>query len=351
MSDRSFFRGKRVFLTGHTGFKGSWLSLLLQDAGADLTGFSLAPEEEPNLFSLLQLQKGMRSVIGDIRDASALQRAFDEAKPEIVFHLAAQPIVRESYRAPVTTFDTNVLGTVHLLECVRRNGGVVSLVNVTTDKVYRNNETNAAFREEDPLGGFDPYSSSKACAEIVTESYQKSFLRAANVAVSTARAGNVIGGGDFAHDRILPDCVRAACRKEPIVVRNPDSIRPYQHVLDPLDAYLCIAQRQYSQIALADHYNIGPDVADCVTTGALTTLFCDAWGEGQRWEHRPDGGPHEATYLRLDCAHIRERLGWIPKWHIDEAISRTVEWAKAFRDGADLRACMLEQIRAFDRAE
>ncbi len=350
MSNHSFYRGKRVFLTGHTGFKGAWLSLLLQEAGAELTGYSLAPDGEPNLFSLLPLERGMRSVIGDIRDFDALKRVFDEAKPEIVFHLAAQPLVRESYRAPRTTFDTNVIGTVNLLECVRLSGGVVSLVNVTTDKVYRNNETNAAFRENDPLGGFDPYSSSKACSEIVTESYQNSFLSAAGVAVSTARAGNVIGGGDFARDRILPDCIRAAYRREIIVVRNPNSIRPYQHVLDPLDAYLEIAQRQLLDPTLAGHYNIGPDVADCVTTGALTTLFCDAWGEEQRWEHRPDGGPHEATYLRLDCAHISERLGWVPNWHIDEAVARTVEWAKAYRDGTDLRACMLEQIRAFDRA-
>ena len=350
MADRSFFRGKRVFLTGHTGFKGSWLALLLLEAGADLTGYALAPQDEPNLFSLLQLKKEMRSVLGDVRDFAALKRAFDESKPEIVLHLAAQPLVRESYRAPLETFETNVMGTVHLLDCVRTFGGVRSLVNVTTDKVYRNNETNAAFREGDPLGGYDPYSSSKACSEIVTESYRSSFLSAAGVAVSTARAGNVIGGGDFARDRILPDCIRAAYGKEPIVVRNPNSIRPYQHVLDPLDAYLEITRRQYEDPAVADHYNIGPDREDCVTTGTLATLFCDSWGEGQRWEHRPDGGPHEATFLRLDCAHISARLGWTPKWHIDEAVRRTVEWAKAYRDGADLRACMLEQIRAFDRA-
>ena len=350
MADRSFYRGKRVFLTGHTGFKGTWLSLLLLEAGADVTGYALAPQDEPNLFSLLHLDKEMHSILGDVRDFAALKRAFDEAKPEIVLHLAAQPLVRESYRAPVETFDTNVMGTVHLLECVRQSNFVKSLVNVTTDKVYRNNETNDAFRENDPLGGYDPYSSSKACSEIVTESYQNSFLRASGVAVSTARAGNVIGGGDFARDRILPDCIRAAYRKEPIVVRNPNSIRPYQHVLDPLDAYLTIARRQYADATLADHYNIGPDMEDCVTTGTLTTLFCDAWGEGQRWEHRPDGGPHEATFLRLDCAKIAERLGITPRWHIAEAVSNTVDWAKAYRDGAGLRACMLEQVRAFDRA-
>ena len=350
MSDRSFYRGKRVFLTGHTGFKGTWLSLLLLEAGADVTGFALAPQDEPNLFSLLNLDKEMHSILGDVRDFAALKRGFDEAKPEIVLHLAAQPLVRESYRAPVETFDTNVMGTVHLLECVRQSNFVKSLVNVTTDKVYRNNETNDAFRENDPLGGYDPYSSSKACSEIVTESYQNSFLRASGVAVSTARAGNVIGGGDFARDRILPDCIRAAYRKEPIVVRNPNSIRPYQHVLDPLDAYLTIARRQYETPSAADHFNIGPDMEDCVTTGTLTTLFCDAWGEGQRWEHRPDGGPHEATFLRLNCEKIAERLGWTPRWHIAEAVSNTVDWAKAYRDGADLRACMLEQVRAFDRA-
>ena len=349
MTDRSFFRGKRVFLTGHTGFKGSWLSLLLIDAGAELTGYALAPQDTPNLFSLLHLTNEMHSIEGDVRDLSALSHAFREAKPEIVLHLAAQPLVRESYRAPRETFDTNVLGTVNLLECVRGADTVKSVVNVTTDKVYRNEEHNAAFREDDPLGGYDPYSSSKACSEIVTESYRNSFLRASGVAVSSARAGNVIGGGDFARDRIIPDCVRAAYRKESIVVRNPASIRPYQHVLDPLDGYLEIARRQYEDSSLAGSYNIGPDERDCVTTGELTSLFCDAWGEGMHWEHRPDGGPHEATYLRLDCAYIAERLGWTPKWHIDEAVGQTVAWAKAYRDGADLRACMLEQLRAFDR--
>ncbi len=350
MTDRSFFRGKRVFLTGHTGFKGSWLSLLLIEAGAELTGYALAPQDTPNLFSLLHLSNEMRSIEGDVRDASALSRAFCEAKPEIVLHLAAQPLVRESYRAPRETFDTNVLGTVNLLECARDADTVKSLVNVTTDKVYRNEEHNAAFREGDPLGGYDPYSSSKACSEIVTESYRNSFLRAAGVAVSSARAGNVIGGGDFARDRIIPDCVRAAYIKQAIIVRNPASIRPYQHVLDPLDGYLEIAHRQYEDPQLAGSYNIGPDERDCVTTGELTTLFCNAWGEGMHWEHRPDGGPHEATYLRLDCGFIAERLGWTPKWHIDEAIGQTVAWAKAYRDGADLRACMLEQLRAFDQA-
>lgn len=347
MSERSFFRGKRVLLTGHTGFKGSWLSLLLLEAGASVTGFALPPESEPNLFSLLRLDREMRSILGDIRDLSALEQAFDEAKPELVFHLAAQPIVRESYRAPKATFETNVVGTVNLLECVRTRGCVKSLVNVTTDKVYRNEETNTAFREGDPLGGYDPYSASKACSELVTGSYKSSFLAGSGIAVSTARAGNVIGGGDFAKDRILPDCVRAAIRKEPIVVRNPYSVRPYQHVLDPLDGYLEIARRQYETPALAGSYNIGPDVSDCVTTGELTSLFCEAWGEGMRWEHHPDGGPHEASFLRLDCAHIADALGWTPKWHIDEAVRRTVEWAKAYRDGTDLRECMLRQIHAF----
>jgi len=351
MSERLFFRGKRVLVTGHTGFKGSWLSLLLLEAGAEVTGFALAPETEPSLFSLLHLDREMRSVIGDVRSLFALDNAFGEANPEIVFHLAAQPIVRESYRAPRETFETNVLGTVHLLECVRAREGVKSFVNVTTDKVYRNDEANAAFRENDPLGGYDPYSASKACSEIVTGSYRSSFLRGSGIAVSTARAGNVIGGGDFAKDRIVPDCVRAAYQKAPIVVRNPSSVRPYQHVLDPLDGYLEIARRQYENPALAGSYNIGPDICDCVNTGELATLFCKAWGEGMRWEHQPDGGPHEANLLRLDCSHISDTLGWTPRWHIDEAVRRTVEWAKTYRDGADLRECMLKQIRAVARVK
>lgn len=347
MPETDFFRGRRVWVTGHTGFKGAWLSLLLLRAGADVTGYALEPESSPNLYSLLHLDREMRSIIGDIRNLDKLSAAFRESKPEIVLHLAAQPIVRESYRLPRDTFEINVVGTVNLLECVRESGTVRSFLNVTTDKVYRNEERNVAFRENDALGGHDPYSASKACSEIVTQSYRRSFLEDRGVAVSTARAGNVIGGGDFARDRIIPDCIRAAYAHETIVVRNPYSVRPYQHVLDPLDCYLTIAQSQFENPALAGSYNIGPDACDCIETGTLATLFCRAWGEDMRWEHHSDGGPHEANFLQLDCTLARNTFGWEPRWHIDEAVRRTVEWAKAYRDANDIRTCMLSQVEAF----
>ena len=348
MAEADFFRGKRVFITGHTGFKGAWLSLLLLRAGADVTGYALEPETSPNLYSLLHLEREMRSVFGDIRNTDALASAFAQAEPEIVLHLAAQPLVRESYRLPHETFEINAIGTVNLLECVRHSDTVRSFLNVTTDKVYKNEERNVAFRESDALGGFDPYSASKACSEIVTQSYRSSFFDSRGVAVSTARAGNVIGGGDFALNRIIPDCIRAAYNHETIVVRNPNSIRPYQHVLDPLDCYLTIAQRQMEDPSIAGSYNIGPDACDCVNTGALTTLFCQSWGEGMSWEHQADGGPHEANYLQLDCTLFQNTFDWKPRWHIADAVSRTVEWAKTYRDQGDIRACMLAQIQAFD---
>ncbi len=347
MPETDFFRGRRVLVTGHTGFKGAWLSLMLLRAGAELTGYALEPESDPNLYTLLHLEREMRSVIGDIRDSDSLMRVVSQAKPEIVLHLAAQPLVRESYRLPRDTFEINALGTVNLLECVRRSDAVRSFLNVTTDKVYRNDERNVAFRESDALGGYDPYAASKACSEIATQSYRSSFLEDRGVAISTARAGNVIGGGDFSQDRILPDCIRSAMNHTAIAVRNPDSVRPYQHVLDPLDCYLTIVGKQFGNPALAGSYNIGPDAADCVSTGALATLFCQAWGEGTRWEHRSDGGPHEAKFLQLDCGLFQTRFGWKPRWHIGEAVCRTVEWAKTYRDGGDVHACMLSQIDAF----
>jgi CDP-glucose 4,6-dehydratase len=347
MSETGFFRGRRVLITGHTGFKGAWLSLLLLRAGAEVTGYALEPEATPNLYSLLHLEQDMHSVFGDIRDGDSLTAAFSQAKPEIVIHLAAQPLVRESYRLPRDTFEINAIGTVNLLECVRRSNSPVSVLNVTTDKVYKNEERNVAFCEDDALGGFDPYSASKACSEIVTQSYRSSFLGSGETAVSTARAGNVIGGGDFARDRILPDCIHAAYRHEAIIVRNPYSVRPYQHVLDPLDCYLTIVQRQLENPTLAGSYNIGPDACDCVSTGALATLFCQSWGEGMSWEHHSDGGPHEANFLKLDCTLFQRTFAWSPRWHIDEAVNRTVEWAKTYRDQGDIRACMMAQIQAF----
>lgn len=342
-----FYRGKRVFITGHTGFKGSWLCALLTLAGAEVTGFALPPAGEENLYTLSGAGRRVRSVFGDIRDLDALWAAFDEARPELVFHLAAQPIVRESYQDPVGTYSVNVMGTVHILECLRRSDTPRSFLNVTTDKVYQNEQWPWGYRESDRLNGFDPYSNSKSCSELVTDSYRNSFLAGRGMAVSTARAGNVIGGGDFAADRIIPDCIRAVRAGRPVQVRNPVSVRPYQHVLDPLAAYLLIAQRQYEDAALAGSYNVGPESGDCVATGVLADLFCQVWGEGARWEHTGDNGPHEAAVLRLDCSKLRSNLGWRPRWHVRQAVEETVAWTKAWLDGRDVPAFMEQQIQAF----
>lgn len=344
-----FYRGKRVFVTGHTGFKGSWLCRILALAGAEVTGFALPAPTGQNLFELSGLEGKMTSVIGDVRDFDAMKAAFDSANPEIVLHLAAQPLVRESYKDPAYTYETNVMGTVNILECVRRSRvPVMSVVNITTDKVYKNTERRQGYREDEPLDGFDPYSNSKSCSELVTHSYAASFFAEGPTAVSTARAGNVIGGGDFAVDRILPDCVRAAMSDRLIKVRNPRSIRPYQHVLEPLFAYLMIARRQWGNRGLAGWYNVGPEEADCVNTGELTGIFCKKWGEGVFWESRAEeNAPHEANYLKLDCSKIRSVFGWRPKWDIEKAVEETVEWTKVWRSGGDIPSEMDREIREY----
>jgi len=344
-----FYKNKRVFVTGHTGFKGSWLCRILLSAGAQVTGFALEPpEDQPALFALAGIAQGMHSVYGDIRDFAALRAAFDEARPEIVFHLAAQPIVKDSYARPVYTYETNVIGTVHLLECVRLAGCVRSLVNVTTDKVYDNQEWRRGYRETDVLDGFDPYANSKSCSELVTHSYIRSFFAGSATAVSTARAGNVIGGGDFAPFRIVPDCVRALQEGKPIVLRNPYSARPYQHVLDALAAYLLIAQRQYEDPALAGSYNVGPDERDCLTTGELADLFVAAChGAIRRIDMPESNAVHEAAFLRLDTSKLKGVLGWQPRWDVSEAIRRTVEWSQCYLSGGSTAACMDAQIAAF----
>lgn len=348
--DLSFYRGKRVFVTGHTGFKGAWLCKLLALAGAEVTGFSLNPPTEPSLFEIAGIARDVHSVIGDIRDYAALKAAFDEAQPEIVLHLAAQPIVRDSYRNPVYTYETNVMGTVHILECIRTSDCVKSFLNVTTDKVYRNREWVWGYRENEELDGYDPYSNSKSCSELVTHSYKNSFFPEGTVAISAARAGNVIGGGDFANDRIVPDCVRAALRHEDIVVRNPYSTRPYQHVLEPLYAYLMIAAGQYQDESLAGWYNVGPDDGDCFQTGALVDLFVKKWGGDLRWVNRWDGGPHEANFLKLDCSKLKAAFGWKPRWNLDTAMEMVVQWSKCWADRGDIRGCMDEQIGQFLKA-
>lgn len=344
----SFFKGKKIFVTGHTGFKGTWLSRILVNAGAIVTGYSLEAPTSPNLFELAGLEGKMTSVIGDIRDLEKLKAAFDAAQPEIVLHLAAQPIVRDSYKDPHYTYETNVMGTVNILECVRLSNCVKSVLNVTTDKVYHNNEWCWGYREDEPLDGFDPYSNSKSCSELVTHSYINSFFADGKVAVSTARAGNVIGGGDFANDRIIPDCVRAMAAGKAIGVRNPYSTRPYQHVLEPLSVYLTIAQRQYEDTRYAGFYNVGPDDCDCVTTGELVDLFCKHWGDGAQWENQAEANaPHEANFLKLDCSKIKATFGWKPRWHMEECMEMTCRFSKVWLSGGDIPAEMDREIAEF----
>ena len=347
MNQLDFYRGKKVLVTGHTGFKGIWLCKMLVMAGAEVTGYSLNPPTSPSLFALSHMEEQIHSMIGDVRDLAHLKQVMEQTQPEIVLHLAAQPIVRDSYKDPVYTYETNVMGTVNILECIRQTNCVRSFLNVTTDKVYHNNEWEWGYRETDPLDGYDPYSNSKSCSELVTHSYKNSFFADGSVAISTARAGNVIGGGDFANDRIIPDCIRAASEKKSIGVRNPHSTRPFQHVLEPLCAYLMIAQKQYEDGSYAGYYNVGPDDKDCVTTGELVELFCQSWGEGQTWENHFVGGPHEANFLKLDCSKIKHTFGWKPVWGVKEAIEKTVEWSKAWLAGADINDVMQQQILDF----
>ena len=340
-----FYKNKKIFITGHTGFKGSWLTKMLTMAGASITGYALAPaDDEPSLYKIAKLDADINSVIGDIRDFDALKKAFKETRPDIVIHMAAQPLVRDSYKLPRYTYETNVMGTVNILECVRMSDSVGSVLNVTTDKVYENIESNRGYKESDKLDGYDPYSNSKSCSELVTHSYKKSYFDDAGIPVSTARAGNVIGGGDFAKDRIIPDCVRAAIAKEMIVLRNPDAVRPFQLVLDPLFTYLLIAQKQYEDKNLAGYYNVGPDDEDCISVAQLADLFCNAWGDGCAWEARSEEGPHEANLLRLDTDKIKRELGWSPRYNIKTAIEKTVEWSKVYAAGGDVISVMEKQI-------
>lgn len=345
MVDLKFFKDKRVLITGHTGFKGTWLTKILVDAGARVCGYSLEPPTKPALFALAGLESKIEHEIGDVRDLAYVRAVFERFQPEIVLHLAAQPIVRESYRNPVGTYETNVMGTVNLCECVRLTPSVKSFLNVTTDKVYENKEWAWGYRENEPLDGFDPYSNSKSCSELVTHSYINSFFRAAGIAVSTARAGNVIGGGDFASDRIIPDCVRAMEAGKAVAVRNPYSTRPFQHVLEPLFAYLMIAAAQFEDASLAGFYNVGPDECDCVTTGELVTYFCTKWGEGASWENQAEANaPHEANFLKLDCSKLKKAFGWNPRWHIAEAVDWTVQFEKVRLAGGNVEKEMEREI-------
>lgn len=352
MLDLSFYRNKKVLVTGHTGFKGTWICRMLINAGAVVTGYSLEPSSEANLFELADIENKMTSIIGDIRNYERLKQIFEQVRPEIVFHLAAQPIVRDSYKWPRYTYETNMMGTVNLLECIRLFGCVKSVVNVTTDKVYQNNEWYWGYRENEPLDGFDPYSNSKSCSELVTHSYKNSFFTDGRVAVSTARAGNVIGGGDFANDRIIPDCVRAMSERKVISVRNPYSIRPYQHVLEPLTVYLMIAAKQYEEKKYEGYYNVGPDDCDCVTTGDLVDLFCKYWGENAVWEsHAEESAPHEANFLKLDCSKIKSTFDWKPCWHIEKCMEMTCRFSKIWLAGGDIPSEMDSEIEMFLKGE
>lgn len=347
----NFYKNRKIFVTGHTGFKGAWMCRVLELLGADVTGIALNPPTNPSLFDICNIADGMNSIIIDIRDLYGIQRIFNTIKPEIVIHMAAQPLVRESYKNPVYTYDVNVMGTVNILECIRNTPSVKSVINVTTDKVYLNKEWEWGYRENEELNGYDPYSNSKSCSELVTSSYIKSFFQNRDIAISTCRAGNVIGGGDFASDRIIPDCVRDAIAEEDIIVRNPYSVRPYQHVLEPIIAYLMLASKQYDDKSLAGNYNIGPDDLDCWRTSELVDFFCSEWfkqtGIKINWLNKNDVGPHEANLLKLDCSKIKNIFDWKQSWHMEYTIEKIVEWSVSYKNGEDVLAIIDKQISEF----
>lgn len=352
MTDPCFWNNKRVFLTGHTGFKGAWMSLWLQTLGAEVTGFALPPYGR-TLFEDARVARGMTSIYGDLRDRDALTTALRAAKPDIVIHMAAQALVRRSYDDPVETYSTNLMGLVHLFEAVRRTPNVRAVINVTSDKCYENREWVWGYREDEAMGGYDPYSSSKGCAELITSAYRRSFFhpdlyREHGVAIASARAGNVIGGGDWAKDRLVPDIMRALIVGEPVPIRNPQAIRPWQHVLEPVAAYLVLAERLYSDGPnFAQGWNFGPDESDARPVQWIVERLTSAWSNDASWRLDGNAGPHEAHYLKLDCAKARTLLGWAPRWQLGLALERIVEWYRAARDGADLRPITLSQIQNF----
>jgi CDP-glucose 4,6-dehydratase len=344
----SFWSDKKVFLTGHTGFKGSWLSLWLQQLGAEVTGYALPPPTDPSLFDVARVAQGMKSVIGDIRDGVMLNNAMREAAPDIVIHMAAQPLVRRSYVDPVETYSTNVMGTVHLLEAVRQTPSVRAVVNVTTDKCYENKEWVWGYRESEPMGGFDPYSSSKGCAELVTSAYRRSFFQEKEIALASARAGNVIGGGDWAADRLIPDILRAFEKNQPVIIRNPYATRPWQHVLEPLSGYLTLAERLCTDgQTCAEGWNFGPHDDDARPVRWIVEHLASSWGNGATWQL--DGGehPHEANYLKLDISKAKARLGWQPHWALQAALQASVHWHQQWLAGANMQAVTLGQINQY----
>ncbi|WP_028996361.1 CDP-glucose 4,6-dehydratase [Azohydromonas australica] len=350
--DAAFWRGRRVLLTGHTGFKGSWLSLWLQSLGAELQGLALEPPTTPSLFQEAGVAQGMASAIGDIRDYETVRACIAVFRPEVVIHMAAQPLVRLSYSEPVATYATNVMGTVHVLEAARQCGSVRAVVNVTTDKCYENREWVWGYREDEPMGGFDPYSNSKGCSELVTSAYRRSFMEKAGIALASARAGNVIGGGDWAADRLVPDILRAFERGDPVVIRNPHSTRPWQHVLEPLSGYLLLAQRLCEHgAAFAEGWNFGPQDEDARPVQWIVEQMVQRWGDGARWQL--DGGehPHEANYLKLDISKAKARLGWRPRWDLGTALENITAWHQAWLAREDVRALCLQQIQQYTNTE
>jgi CDP-glucose 4,6-dehydratase len=357
MVNKEFWKNKKVFVTGHTGFKGTWLCLWLSSLGAKVTGYSLKPPTSPSLFELCQLEKRVPTIYADIRDMESLKEAILSAKPDIVIHMAAQPLVRASYKNPVETYSTNVLGTVHLLESVRlavQNGiEIKAVVNVTTDKCYSNKEWPWGYRENDRLGGYDPYSNSKACSELVTEAYRNSYFHPKDyeihgVGLATARAGNVIGGGDWAVDRLLPDCIGVILQGGIIKIRNPHAIRPWQHVLEPISGYLTLAEHLYKKGGqVAEGWNFGPEDKDGKTVEWMVKSICTKWGQGVAYEMETGPHPHEAHYLKLDCSKAKLNLGWFPRWSVDHALDKVVEWTKAYQANEDVAAVCLKQIHEY----
>jgi len=340
-----FWCGKRVFMTGHTGFKGSWLSLWLESLGSNVTGLSLAPPTSPNLFEEVRIEKGMTSHISDIRDLSKLKKAMQEAKPEIVIHMAAQPLVRKSYSDPVETYATNVMGTVNVLESVRQTPSVKAVVVVTTDKCYENKEWLWGYRETEPMGGHDPYSSSKGCAELITEAYRRSFFQQHDIRVATARAGNVIGGGDWAEDRLVPDILKAFEKNQVVSIRNPQATRPWQHVLEPLAGYMQLAQRLYEDgQSFATAWNFGPNDHDAKSVQSIVKDVLNIWGDRADWIINSDAPTHEAQSLKLDCSKAKLQLGWKPQWTIEKTLARIVNWHRQWLAGADMYAYSMAEI-------
>ncbi len=349
----SFWKDKKILITGHTGFKGSWLSMYLTHLGARVSGFALEPPTNPSLFEIAGVEKSIQHKNGDVRDLSGVSSYFEEIEPEIVIHMAAQPLVRDSYKIPVETYATNVMGTVNLCEVVRQSKCVKVFLNITTDKCYENKEWVWGYRENETLGGYDPYSNSKACSELVTAAYRSSYFNPARfsehgVAIATARAGNVIGGGDWAYERLVCDCIRALLHNEEIVLRNPDAVRPWQYVLEPLRGYMMLVQQMYENGgAFSEAFNFGPDVRDAVQVEELVSRLCKKWGGNARYSVEGGQHPHEARYLKLDCSKAKDMLAWHPKWNLDKAIDAIIDWTRAYTEGKDMHALCLRQIEEY----